>query len=54
MPDHVVMGRRLKQLVVKFRAEAVKSAMAARKAARDKADAAAKQKRHLAELERNR
>lgn len=54
MPDHVILGRRLKQLVAKFRAEAAKIAMAVRKAAKDRADAAAKQKRLLAEIERDR
>lgn len=48
------MGRRLKQLVVKFRAEVTRAALLARKAAKDKADAAAKHKRLMAEMERNR
>lgn len=48
------MGRRLKQLVVKFRAEAAKAAMLARKAAKEKIDAALKQQKVLADAEKNR
>lgn len=53
MPDHVIVGRRLKALVNKFRIEAVRNANLARKAAKDKADAAARQKKFLEDMERN-
>lgn len=52
MPDHVILGRRLKQLVAKFRSEASRHAAAAKKVERERADAAYKQKKFLADMER--
>lgn len=53
MPDHVILGRRLKQLVAKFRTESTRNAAVAKKVEKERAEAASKQKKFLADMERH-